>query len=312
MRSGRVCLTDLCKAGETGSGNPIRFRDWFESEPTQRFLVHRSTVTGREVLAISRVIDNAENSALIVRESERGEAWGDEVVSLKLAGRLCTELEHEIYQWYAETRLSQVRETQPKRQELSPAEPFIQAAKGLDMIYEMLEKRDLVDDRYRIEHKRDLKVLTSSIMLAATNVPPGASNVLSPAERLPKFQERSVDVELPLTVVEFASCYLTAAESSLVNKHDSEIGRAVARMYRERHDAEPGETNHLSTKAQQLRESRGLPLLGFAKNGNAIKPKTYTSRDWDLIVQAMREKGIVRPDRHAELLVECQQFRPAA
>lgn len=201
---------------------------------------------------------------------------------------------------------SQVRDTPA----LAPAAPFIEAAKGLDLIYDMLEKRDLVDDRYRIEHKRDLKVLTSSIMLAATNTPPGASNVLSPAEKLPKFQGRSVDVDLPLTIVEFGSCYLTAAESSLINKHDSSLGRAVAPRYRERHGEEPGETNHLSTKAEQLRQSRGLPLLGFAKNGNAIKPKLYLPRDWDLIVQALREQGIIRPDRHAELLVECQQFRP--
>ena len=310
MRAGRVCLTDLCKAGETDSGNPIRFAHWFESDATQRFLLHRSSVTDREVLSIGTVNDNAENSALIIRESQRGDAWGDEVVALKLAGRLSVELEHEVYRWYAETRVSQVRDTQPRPPALNPAAPFIEAAEGLDLIYDMLEKRGLADDRYRIEHKRDLKVLASAIMLATTNTPPGASNVLSPVEKLPKFQERSVDVELPLTIVEFASCYLTAAESSLINKHDRSLGRAVAPRYRERHGEEPGETNHLSTKAQQLRQSRGLPLFGLAKNGNAIKPKTYLPRDWDLIVQVLREQGIIRPDRHAELLVECQQFRP--
>jgi hypothetical protein len=136
MRAGRVCLTDLCKAGETGSGNPIRFAHWFESDATQRFLQHRSAVTGREVFAISSAIDNAENSALIVRESERGDAWGDEVVSLKLAGRLCTELEHEIYQWYAETRVSQVRDTQPLA--LAPAPNEDLAFAGL--VATMVEK----------------------------------------------------------------------------------------------------------------------------------------------------------------------------
>jgi len=312
MRANRVCLTDLCRAGETDSGNPIRFAHWFESDATQRFLLHRSAVTGNEVLSISAAIDNAENSALIIRENQRGDAWGDEVVALKLAGRLSVELEHEVYRWYAESRVSQVRDTQPKPLALNPAAPFIEAAKGLDFIYDMLEKRGLADDRYRIEHKRDLKVLTSSIMLATTNMPPGASNVLSPTEKLPKFQGRSVDVEMPLTIVEFGSCYLTAAESSLINKYDNSLGRAVAPKHRERHGEEPGETNHLSTKAEELRQSRGLPLFGLAKNGNLVKPKTYLPRDWDLIVQALREQGIIRPDRHAELLVECQQFRPQA
>jgi len=79
MRAGRVCLTDLCRAGETDSGNPIRYRDWFESDATQRFLLHRSAVTGNEVLSISPAIDNAENPALIIRENQRGDAWGDEV-----------------------------------------------------------------------------------------------------------------------------------------------------------------------------------------------------------------------------------------
>ena len=113
MRAGRVCLTDLCRAGETDSGNPIRYRDWFESDATQRFLLHRSAVTGNEVLSISAAIDNAENPALIIRENQRGDAWGDEVVALKLAGRLSVELEHEVYRWYAESRVSQVRDTQP-------------------------------------------------------------------------------------------------------------------------------------------------------------------------------------------------------
>ena len=76
MRAGRVCLTDLCRAGETDSGNPIRFSNWFESDATQRFLLHRSAVTGNEVLSISAAIDNAENPALIIRENQRGDAWG--------------------------------------------------------------------------------------------------------------------------------------------------------------------------------------------------------------------------------------------
>lgn len=117
MQGKRICLTDLCKAGETAGGNAIRFSDWFSSEATQRFLLHRAKQLGVNVFAIGAPNATTENSALIVREFEtRGDAWGDKVVALKLAARLCTALEHEVYSWYAEEidkRTSQVRDTQP-------------------------------------------------------------------------------------------------------------------------------------------------------------------------------------------------------
>jgi hypothetical protein len=310
MRAGRVCLTDLCKAGETGSGNAIRFSNWFESEATQRFLLHRSMVTGREVFAISAFIDNAENSALIVRESERGDAWGDEVVSLKLAGRLCTELEHEIYQWYAETRVSQVRDTQPAIPMLpAPAEQVKAAAEGLVFIWDALESRGLADDRDRIELKRDLKVLHTALVQTTAGSLPGTSNVLSAVDRLPRFLGRAVDVDAPLTFVEWAAAYLPAELSSVVNKYDQSLGMEMHKQYKVRYNEEAPTTTHLSTKAEEGRRRLGLPLFGQAKNGVACTPRIYLPKDWDLFVVAMRHKGLVRPDKAAELLAECQQFR---
>ena len=137
MRAGRICLTDLCKAGETAGGNAIRYRDWFESEPTQRFLAHRAEQLGVEVFSISRAIDNAENSALVIRENERGDAWGDKVVALKLAARLCTALEHEVYSWYAEQvdgRAPLVRDTRPSA--LAPA--FVEKIEAAELLSDLV------------------------------------------------------------------------------------------------------------------------------------------------------------------------------
>lgn len=308
MRAGRVCLTDLCRAGETDSGNPIRFANWFESDATQRFLLHRSAVTGNEVLSISAAIDNAENSALIIRESQRGDAWGDEVVALKLAGRLSVELEHEVYRWYAESRVSQVRDT-PIPALPAPADQVKAAAEGIVFIWDALETRGLADDRDRIELKRDLKVLHTALVQTTTGQLPGTSNVLSPVDRLPRFLGRAVDVHAPLTFVEWAAAYLPGEISSVVNKYDSSLGREMASLYRERHNDEPETTTHLSVKAEEGRRRLNLPLFGTAKNGNAVAPKIYLPRDWDLFIVAMRHKGVITPDKAAELHAESQQFR---
>jgi hypothetical protein len=50
-------------------------------------------------------------------------------------------------------------------------------------------------------------------------------------------------------------------------------------------------------------------MFGMARNGNAVTPKIYLPKDWDLMVLAMRHKGVITPDKAAELLAECQQFR---
>lgn len=312
MRSGRICLTDLCKAGETAGGNAIRFSNWFESEATQRFLRHRADQLGVEVFSIGSPNATTENSALIVREFEtRGDAWGDKVTALKLAARLCTALEHEVYSWYAEQvdgRVSQVRDTQIPELP-APADQVKAAAEGLVFIWDALETRGLADDRDRIELKRDLKVLHTALVQTTTGQLPGTSNVLSPVDKLPRFLGRAVDVDAPLTLVEWAAAYLSGELSSVVNKYDTSLGRELAKLYRERHNEEPQTTVHLSVKAEEGRKRLNLPLFGGARNGVAVTPKIYVPRDWDLMVVAMRHKGVIAPDKAAELLAECQQFR---
>ena len=40
-----------------------------------------------------------------------------------------------------------------------------------------------------------------------------------------------------------------------------------------------------------------------------ISIEHYEPIDWDLIVYAAREMGLLRPEQAAKLLAECQQFR---
>jgi hypothetical protein len=210
--------------------------------------------------------------------------------------------------WFLEEldRVSQVREVQPV---LPPAQTVREAAEGLVFIWDALETRGLADDRDRIELKRDLKVLHNALIHTTTGYLPGTSSVLTEKDRLPRFQGRAVDIEAPLSIVEFAAAYLQQ-EASLIQKYDSEMGRTVAPMFRDRHGEEPMTTTHLSVKAEEARKRGGLGLFGGAKNGFAVTPKIYLPRDWDLIIRALRTKGIIQPDRAAELLAECQQFRP--
>jgi len=204
--------------------------------------------------------------------------------------------------------VSQVRDT---RIPMLPAHAgqVKSAAEGLVFIWDALEARGLADDRDRIELKRDLKVLHTALVQTTTGQLPGTSNVLSPMDKLPRFLGRAVDVDAPLTFVEWAAAYLTGDLSSVVNKYDTSLGREMAKLYRERHNDEPQTTTHLSVKAEEGRKRMNLPLFGMAKNGNAVTPKIYVARDWDLFVVAMRHKGVIAPDKAAELLAECQQFR---
>ena len=205
-------------------------------------------------------------------------------------------------------RVSQVRDTQIPALP-APTEQIRAAAEGIVFIWDALEQRGLADDRDRIELKRDLKVLNTALVHASSGQLPGTSNVLSPTDRLPRFLGKAVDIEAPLTIVEMASAYLPVEVSSIVNKYDSGIGRCVATMHRERYGTEPSTTIHLSIKAEESRKRLNLPLFGQAKNGNAVDPKIYFPRDWDLIIQALRLKGLIRPEQAAEFLAECQQFR---
>lgn len=194
----------------------------------------------------------------------------------------------------------------------SPVGQIKEAAEGLVFIWDAIEKRGLADDRDRIEIKRDLKVLSNALIHSSSGQLPGTSNVLSPLEKLPRFLGRAVNMEAPLTFVEWASCYLPGEVSSVVNKYDNSLGTEMRKLYCERHNCAKEDiptTNHLSVKAEKARRRLNLPLFGKAKNGNAVTPKIYLPKDWDLFVVAMRHKGVIAPDRAAEFLAECQQFR---
>ena len=289
---GYVNATAMCKA------NGKRWSDFRESDRCQRYLDALAETTGIPVFDLV--------------ESSRGQGGGTFVhpdLATEVARWIDDRFAVFINVWFREEferRASQVREVQPV---LPPAQTVREAAEGLVFIWDALETRGLADDRDRIELKRDLKVLHNALIHTTTGYLPGTSSVLTEKDRLPRFQGRAVDIEAPLSIVEFAAAYLQQ-EASLIQKYDSEMGRTVAPMFRDRHGEEPMTTTHLSVKAEEARKRGGLGLFGGAKNGFAVTPKIYLPRDWDLIIRALRTKGIIQPDRAAELLAECQQFRP--
>lgn len=213
MRHNRICLTDLCKAGETRSGNPLRFAHWFESDATQRFLQHRSDKTGRPVFAISAVIDNAENSALIVRESQRGDAWGDKVVGMRLAAQLCVELEHLVYEWFTES----VDRGAPAPVTVSqPRLPSTDVLGTVEKSINLLERLGGLDDR--AEHLlRDI-VLNHAARSAG-------GELLLPGARMLSLQEAFQE--------------LADAKPDEATKLANQYGRAFKRMYREENGRDP-------------------------------------------------------------------------
>jgi hypothetical protein len=260
---------------------------------------------------IDALADSSEIRGMNLIESRGGNGGGTWIhpqIAVDLARWISAPFAVWMDGWFLDEleRASQVREVQPL---LPPAQAVREAAEGLVFIWDALEGRGLADDRDRIELKRDLKVLHNALIHTTTGYLPGTSSVLTEKDLLPRFQGRAVDVDAPLSIVEFAAAYLQP-EASSIQKYDAEMGRTVAPMYRDRHGEEPMTTTHLSVKAEEARRRGGLGLFGGAKNGFAVTPKIYLPRDWDLIVRALRAKGIVQPDRAAELLAECQQFRP--
>lgn len=246
----------------------------------------------------------------LVQVRHGNETWIHPQVAVDLARWISAPFAVFMDRWFLEVlEQRKTQETQPAIISLPPAQAIRDAAEGLVFIWDALETRGLADDRDRIELKRDLKVLHSAMVHTTAGFLPGTSSVLTKKDLLPRFQGRAVDVDAPLSIVEFAAAYLQD-ESNVVNKYDSELGRAVAPLYRERHAAEPMTTTHLSIKAEEARQRGGLGLFGGAKNGVAVTPKIYLPRDWDLIIRALRTKGIIQPDRAAELMAELQQFRP--
>jgi hypothetical protein len=292
---GYVNATAMCKA------NGKRWKDYRESDRCQNYLDALESVAGISVHALV--------------ESRSGGTGGGGTfvhpqVAVDLARWISAPFAVWMDGWFLEEveRVSQVRDTQIPALP-APADQVKAAAEGIVFIWDALETRGLADDRDRIELKRDLKVLHTALVQTTTGQLPGTSNVLSPIDRLPRFLGRAVDVDAPLTFVEWAAAYLSGEISSVVNKYDSQLGREMAKLYRERHNDEPQTTTHLSVKAEEGRRRLNLPLFGTAKNGNAVAPKIYLPRDWDLFVVAMRHKGVIAPDKAAELLAECQQFR---
>lgn len=247
----------------------------------------------------------------LVQVRHGNETWIHPQVAVDLARWISAPFAVFMDRWFLEVlEQRKIQETQPAIISLPPAQAIRDAAEGLVFIWDALETRGLADDRDRIELKRYLKVLHSAMVHTTAGFLPGTSSVLTKKDLLPRFQGRAVDVDAPLSIVEFAAAYLRD-ESSVINKYDSELGRAVAPLYRERHATEPMTTTHLSIKAEEARQRGGLGLFGGAKNGVAVTPKIYLPRDWDLIIRALRTKGIIQPDRAAELMAELQQFRPS-
>jgi len=290
---GYVNATAMCKA------NDKRWSDYRESDRCQQYLDALSQTTGIPVFDL-----------IVSRQGNSGGTWVHPQVAVDLARWVSAPFAVWMDSWFLEElERRKTQETQPATFALPPAQVIRDAAEGLVFIWDALETRGLADDRDRIELKRDLKVLHGAMVHTTTGYLPGTSSVLTEKDRLPRFQGRAVDIDAPLSIVEFAAAYLQS-ESSVVNKYDAEVGRAVAPMYRDRHGEQPMTTTHLSVKAEQARQRGGLGLFGGAKNGVAITPKIYLPRDWDLIIRALRTKGIIQPDRAAELLAELQQFRP--
>lgn len=290
---GFVNATAMCKA------NGKEWSKYRESDRCQQYLDALAETS--EI----RMFDLIES-----RQGNRGGTFVHPQLAVDLARWISAPFAVWMDGWFLEEveRVSQVRDTQIPELP-APADQVKAAAEGLVFIWDALETRGLADDRDRIELKRDLKVLHTALVQTTTGQLPGTSNVLSPVDKLPRFLGRAVDVDAPLTLVEWAAAYLSGELSSVVNKYDTSLGRELAKLYRERHNDEPQTTVHLSVKAEEGRKRLNLPLFGGARNGVAVTPKIYVARDWDLMVVAMRHKGVIAPDKAAELLAECQQFR---
>lgn len=198
--------------------------------------------------------------------------------------------------------------------ELEPAKFADQAELGaaiqnIKLIWDIFEEKGVCDDRDRLEIKRNLRLVLQTSLMAVGSLPGSSAELLNPVEALPRFGDKLVDPEAPLTIVEFATCYLTLAESRAVGKLDYLIGRSVHSAYKARYGEEAGRTTHLSTKAEKGRRRLHLPVFGTANNGNAVSPRVYLPRDWDLIIEDLRQRAILTPDRAANLRAQLQQFR---
>lgn len=212
--------------------------------------------------------------------------------------------------WFVETvEAQQVVQTTPAVQQLPAAVEIKAAVECVLFIHDALEARNLVDDRNRLELKRNLLTLQTAAVFSSTGTLPGTTEALSPAENLPRFLGKAVDTETALTVVEFASVYLDKNLAAIVRRNDSLLGKITHQRYQQRHGTTALDTTHLATA--EARKRRGLPFTGQANNGSACSPKIYFPKDWDLIIEALWQFGKLDADVKARLLAECRQFRPS-
>ena len=214
--------------------------------------------------------------------------------------------------WFLEAlEAQQAVQTAPAMQQLPAAVEIKAAVECVLFIHDALEARNLVDDRNRLELKRNLITLQTAAVFSSTGTLPGTTEVLSPAENLPLFFGKSVDPEIPLTVVEFATAYLDKKLSAMIQKQCTRVGRVTHQMYQDRHNEEAPQTTHLSVKADEGRKRQGLFQFSQANTGFACSPRVYFPRDWDLIIQAAWRLDLMAADTSAELMAECRQFHPA-
>ncbi|MGA0104370.1 MAG: hypothetical protein ACO3LH_11745, partial [Steroidobacteraceae bacterium] len=198
-------------------------------------------------------------------------------------------------------------ETKPAS--FAPQSELTAALNNMGLVWDILERHGACDDRDRLALKRDIRLLQQVAVTAAGSLPGTNAGLLSPAEELPRFGGKVVDSEAPLTIVEFATCYLTVAQGRSVSKDDNSIGRAVHALYQGRHGAPAATTNHLTVKAEKARQRLRLPVLGMAKNGNTCTPRIYAPQDWDLILDVLRAREILSVEESAVLKAELKQFR---
>ena len=281
----------MCKA------NGRRWSDFREAVATNTYAEALSRKTGIPVydLMVSKQGDGT---------------WVHPDIATELARWISADFSVFVNQWFREeleSRASQARETQPA---LNPQQQDIaQALANVETGLRILEHLGVCDDRDRLQYKRYANMLVQASTIAAGALPGVGTGLLSPVEELPKLGDKVVDPEVPLTIVEFASCYLAADEAKAIGRSDSAIGRSVHAVYKQRHGEPAGTTTHLSVKAEEGRQRLRLPVFGSANNGNAVSPRVYLPRDWDLIIDELRQRGVLAPDRAATLRAQLQQFR---
>lgn len=284
---GYVNATAMAKA------NGKEWFDYFKSDRASTYLE-----------ALSR---NLQTEVASLYEARPGSGtWIHPRLSVDFARWISAEFAVWMDGWFLEEVEQLARpQSEPVAQALPASAEIIEIVKGHALIFDLLKDRSLMNDVLEIEFQRSM-INCSRRLDQAMGMLPGVANPLLPAA-LPRFQGKAVDLQIPVTVVEFAASYLNSQECSVVEKYDQEVGREVVRLFRERHGDEPLTTDHISVADQ--RNQGGFALWGQSKRGFRCKPKVYFPRDWDLVVRGLKNKGMLTPERTAELLADAQQFR---